>query len=624
MEIIDKTKPLSPKYEYVPTPEIFNTVRDKDAYWDLQNERWHNGHAGLTGFHYFYLQEWHIPYKSGYIRPKWRDRDDVLFHSVKEAIDKYKNIIITKPRGYGGNSIFGGCLPVYSALTKGNLTFPFTSANGIRINSNIKNYLEPGIDRMHPEIRLYNTVKNAELRQYVDKEGKEIWDKKLEKKGTEEAMVHDGINLKFLPRKTNSKVNYNAFEGERFEVGAMDEMYIHPNPEIVLNSMDSCMKHGSTRKEGTIVVWGSSNSTLPKSREIVRKLYRQNDSSTILEFVSGAFGCPDYLEDPITGIEYPTYFQVNGHTNIKKATEYILQERERLLKAGLDSKYQQFKIDFPLDIKEVFDIVEEGMFDSELIQSLNEQMHRISITTEFKEKKVDLVEVDGKVISYPNSKGKINIMGEPKVGMTNKDNIFGTDTFPAKVDQDKKGSAHVIIGMDRNTETLNCYYSERVNSIDEIAGNSILMQKYFGYGVNLCENGQAQLLMRLYEENGVYHLLANTPAKASDLYKRQTGIMAKGINPSVGNISEAHNCLVKYLKANYMNIWFHEILFDLIHVYNVYGKSDFGDALKWLCYLLYSLPKPSDKANSNSKTVSIRTMHYVNGVPTIKITEMKI
>ena len=59
IQIIDKTKPPAPLYVREPTP-TFTTTYESDKYWDEQRRRWIEGYSGLTGLHYFYLQEWHL------------------------------------------------------------------------------------------------------------------------------------------------------------------------------------------------------------------------------------------------------------------------------------------------------------------------------------------------------------------------------------------------------------------------------------------------------------------------------------------------------------------------------------------------------------------------------------
>ena len=89
IQIIDKTKPPAPLYVRVPTP-TFTTTYESDKYWDEQRRRWIEGYSGLTGLHYFYLQEWHLKLIDGStLRPQFRDTD--LLQAAQEYNQSYTN-----------------------------------------------------------------------------------------------------------------------------------------------------------------------------------------------------------------------------------------------------------------------------------------------------------------------------------------------------------------------------------------------------------------------------------------------------------------------------------------------------------------------------------------------------
>jgi len=82
--------------------------------------------------------------------------------------------------------------------------------------------------------------------------------------------------------------------------------------------------------------------------------------------------------------------------------------------------------------------------------------------------------------------------------------------------------------------------------------------------------------------------------------------------------------MVQYLKRKVKDIWFDGILNDLIYVFNVYGKSDIGDALKWLIFYLTTFRKFSDKVKSPPKVVYFNTVEIVNGVRTMVRKEVRV
>ena len=93
--ILDRNNP--PKAKYVRKPKPLNmTQSEKAYYYQSESEKWIYGTNDLTGFQYFFLQEWNIfdSKLSKMSIPIWRESDDEVFRKMQEAEQNFKNFLL--------------------------------------------------------------------------------------------------------------------------------------------------------------------------------------------------------------------------------------------------------------------------------------------------------------------------------------------------------------------------------------------------------------------------------------------------------------------------------------------------------------------------------------------------
>lgn len=408
--ILDKTKPLSSKWTYEPVPD-FSLFKhgevERERYRERELQRWIEGHAGLTGMHYFALQECHYLLKNGsIIRPMWRDIDDLLFQDIDLSIkDGYMELVF-KRRRFGLTSIGAGVAPHWFARTQKSSLCRLTSADQPRLDALFAEKLMISQNEFHPDIK--GSVDSREGGTY--------------RKGKEIGIALPSFDTHGRPTVKTSYISCRDtadtedaaanFAGSGIIYAFIDEAALHKRLGTLLNSLEPALMTGFDR-EGFVLIGGSVEDTVKQSELLKLKELKNNAEIKNIRwfFVPGYMGMEGYM--------------TNGHSDIKGATERILQKREQLDKLPDKKDLRAYIRSYPLEVDELFEMGGEGFWEEPSLDIMNE------VTKDLSEKKIfatpsKLIRMgeDLRVKAVPES--PILILEHPK---PNVKYIFGVDSI---------------------------------------------------------------------------------------------------------------------------------------------------------------------------------------------------
>ena len=553
IQIIDKTKPPAPLYVREPTP-TFTTTYESDKYWDEQRRRWIEGYSGLTGLHYFYLQEWHLKLIDGStLRPQFRDTDLLQAEAFEQCRKNRSDLLVIKRREVGLTSFFGGAAPMWTVLTNPGSTCLLTSCDTGRFKAMFNDKLMFGYNKMHQEIMPPKKRKNAFG---VIELGEQYKDERNEWKESDLG--------KIICKETT--VDHTVFESERALYGFVDEGALHGKLSELKASMAACFMR-STQKFGTLVIGGSiglEKKGSDKSKQninAIRDLYRDAENvNMITTFLPGTMGLDEFM--------------VNGWSDTKAAKDWIDNRRETLSKANNLTEYNQFIKHYPLSIEEALDYNTESFFDADIVNRINKQEKAILNT------KVPIAnyrlheDENGDVQATPDNKnGKFRIFLHPE---PNKRYIAGLDAIPLSQNIEEEGSEHCIVIKDFEEDTYVAYYKIRLMNADIVVSDSILLQQYYNDALCMVESNRGGVLMQKYKDFGYYHLLANRPTNLG--IKFVDNRVKKGFYKNSKTAPRLYDALIKYMQEHTEKIWFIEFLEELRR-FGDGGNYDIVDAM---------------------------------------------
>lgn len=106
------------------------------AYWEAEKVKWLNGSDGLTGRYYFYLTIFSLC-KPDQIS-KYKDCEKYVFDMYEYAIKVKNTFVITAPKEFDAQSIFGASESLYISMIQKNSTVLITSS----VFKNVKNIFD--------------------------------------------------------------------------------------------------------------------------------------------------------------------------------------------------------------------------------------------------------------------------------------------------------------------------------------------------------------------------------------------------------------------------------------------------------------------------------------------------
>lgn len=380
--IIDKTVPTPAKFVAPPLPDFSKmSIYEWDKWLDIEYDRWVNGYGGLTGRQYAYITAGHLKNVEGkIIRPMWRDGDDLVFQSDFESRRDNEDLMIVKRREFGLTSIYGGFEPIYNCLMHPGSDNLMTSADGTRVQSMFSQKTMV----MYTHLPLPKVLDSKGASEFRDLPILRKTKKGELELGREDKFGNPTTAISRIVCIQTSKDHEaaKAFENYRGMSVFVDELFLHPRPEVVHASAQATISEGFIKK-GHMVFGGScgldDNATkedveaLKKGAAMGERLWNDAEAKRIkCVFVPGWMcieKAPEYTNDgkPTGKI---LKFMVNGWSDEKRATEWIMQRRDFLEKAKNKDMLRNFIKQYPLTVEEVFESNRNPIFPEEIYDQL--------------------------------------------------------------------------------------------------------------------------------------------------------------------------------------------------------------------------------------------------------------
>jgi hypothetical protein len=564
-----KTKPI---YQWEGKPSIFRTKRDEEAWWEREKKRWREGHGGLTGAHYFTVTQG--TYKNAlnqYIKPDVRDGDMLVFEEYDSCRKSMEDLFIAKRRGFALSSIFGGAMPMYMSITNPGSTNLITSADKTRLEELYKE--KPLVFYSELDESIRPAIISSRQSGYLH------FGKK-ERDGT-----ISGLNSKImLIQTTEAPKDATAFEAYRATSIFIDEVFLHPRPDIVVASSQDSIKSGFS-KINPIVLGGSCGVASTDGATKMQQYWMDADANMVRTIFIPGWMCiseaPE-LDDEGNQTGKMLNFCPNGRSDQKAATDWILKMRGKLEKAKNKSKYLQFVKAYPLSIEEVFDVNTQGVFTEDVMEHLSTASIRI-LKENYPIGRYDLYETPSGLITAKVNMhdGDYYILDHPNSSVPYG---AGNDPIPFGHNEDityRRSENSIAIGSMTEMKLV-AYHAERTHDADIAAQKMILLARYYNDAKIMVERNRGGMIIDKIKQQGYTQLLAQQPKwmGGSSYDKRARYGWYKDSVSSQAAYAELISYITKYSDRIYV-----KRLVDELKKFIV-DNTDLADA--WVSFLIYA------------------------------------
>lgn len=454
-----------PLYIHQPKPS-FKTELDRIKYWELQKERWINGYQGITGIHYFYMQECLIKSGTGgdYIHPRWRDVDSLIFGEIDKCLKENKGLLMYKRREIGASVIFGGCLPHYFMRLYPGCTCLMTSKEQAGIFKLFDDKTSVSLDNMDQDIRPLVLNRNQTK--------SSVYLKLQIKTRDSEGEVNIRNSDLFCRETSETSKSVNAFSGTRAKYAYVDEAPLHKRLSGLLQSIDACLKEG-TKQTGFLAMAGTVEASL--SNEDVYNLNKLFKDAKFLNI--NTLFIPAWM-----GLEE---FSVNGWSDEKKGVEWVNKEIERLDQLEDKSYVNAFKRNYPLSEDDIFNFHESGRWEKDVEDKIILQ-HKTVTAANIPITQCNLVDISNQVETNVTNKGNTFILENPKQGIEYYLCVDGVATGLESGAARGSNVAGTIVKMfDPSGDSYSpvCIYTERPTTVEQSYINLSAQARYYNrYG----------------------------------------------------------------------------------------------------------------------------------------------
>jgi hypothetical protein len=583
-------------------PDFTPGTLSYDDYWDEQDHRCLVGYKPkpfmpkITNEHYFYMNMCKIKLlepgtsrkKAGF--PFYRELDRRLFGELDQAKkDKY-GLIIGKPRQVG-LSWLGGTTCYYEML--------FHKGNEVGVAAGLdekaqdfKGKIEYLFKHVRKEYRVSMSTNNEDeiVLSYKYKENKQD--------------VEIGLESKLHMRTMFSKPT--GFEGkDNLSVVVFEEAGLFEDIIAAYRSSEPTWKSGAIQF-GTPLVYGTGGE-IEKGSKGYKTMWDAPMGVYNLKkvFVSAVDFFPgDGLPDKVTGKKISFFDMKTGRTNSKAAFNYIMAEREA--KKGEEGFIKTIQT-YPLKESEIFVKTKGGMLNRQKLSAQKnnldncpfirmkgrlEWVPKDSTTMALVARAKNLKEIDKIHFSRGS---KLKFVEDDVLGTIHKlldpmdhsrypfnPDIIGCDSYDDEVEEGTNSLGGTIVyrcfhGVTKPYDIPIAYIKDR--------GTSDADDEFYSNSFKLCVWYDSEMLLEYtkiviktyFDDVGGYKFLKGRPDLSGESYN------SKAVNKVGFKMSNQHakKLIVRLLRAevnqNYGNIWFEELLDDLID----FGEknSDLGSAL---------------------------------------------
>lgn len=507
-------------------PPLFRNAKDvRDYYLDQEYPRWINGYAGLTGPHYYYIQECYLKDINGQIfHPDWRqvDHEDV-FKNVQECMDSGEGLMVVKPRDMGLTSIFAGGLPFYFARVNPGCLINMTSKDkdafvrmfDDKVMTTFENISEYVLNK--EPLNKNNTKDQAFLKLAV---------KKLLADGSERSHT---TTINVVETSENPR-SVTKFSGGRAKYTFIDESGLHRRIRSLLQSLEATMQRG-TEREGFVCLGGTLEAAL-SNEQIIAYNNLLND---VKAFKIRTVFIP----------AFKTLVMKNGWYDKEAGIKWVMNRREEKAKSSDSSDLRAEIMTYPLCMDDIFQFSKGGFFEDDVEHILNQRLEEISTQPE---PKFNLFSYNDSVESKPSPQGKFIQLEPPKPGVVYYQSIDGIGG--GTEDGAEKGSELASIVFkgydpDGGSYTPVNIYLERPKTVEDGYRNIAAQIRYYNKYGNFKETnyetniGTGDHFGTFLKKEGLYQYAA----KRSDLSGRgymDTNKRGQAVNDHVKDWQRRH------------------------------------------------------------------------------------
>ena len=451
--------PPPPKWVYEPVPDFTMSKHpklDEDKYWEEQNRRWIEGHAGLTGAHYFYLQECFLNDIDGNVfRPMWRDVDELMFKWVDECMDSGQSLLVYKRREVGATSVFAN-LPYWFMKVYPGCRIGLTSGKGNDgINGMFNDKILFSYNRFNPIVFNSKPVQMNNTKNVTSLEvSLKVWNDNL----SAEELRTSVLFCKETSEKPDSPTNLS---GRRYKYVYVDEGPLHTRVEDFLGSIFPAISKGVDRT-GLLVIAGTVEPKLTPQQvaafyDLIERSKNLNVRSEMVPVWMGLI-TKNGWSDEVAGMDW--YWE-----NYKKFEE-----------SGDLKGLRDFKMQYPKDEQDIFDLSQGGFFEPDVADLLGHTYKKL-LTERSEEVAYKLVNTPTGVEAMPDGVKRMKekdgghwIIEMPKKGVMYYQAIDGIGT--GRKEGGEKGSwigCIIFKGWDPDGGSFMpvAVYFERPNTIED-------------------------------------------------------------------------------------------------------------------------------------------------------------
>lgn len=396
VSIINIPKNFSAKYVYQKPPDFHLSKHPEIAvreYYDTQKQIWAEGYFRdgvkvLSGKHYFYMQEiWLKTGRGDFIRPYWKDSDDLVFNTIDKCIDGEikKDLFILKRREIGLTSMIAAGLAFWFARQFPGSTLNLTSADKKRFVRMYSDKIHVAYSRMSPYIMncVPKNINHSKNDVYL-----KVGMKKRLEDGTEEDRDTE-FNLIETSQSDDSVANFSS---SRTPFMFVDEIFLHPRINKLLRSAQATMMDGA-EKFGFFIGGGTCEESVTQEElKQFHTLWEEAEKKGIEKLF-----LPAWL-----GLKQ---FSVNGWSDEKKGTEWVLEQLAIKEQSSDLNDVIAWKKNYPLSTDDVWKIAEgDGAFEKDVMELLDFTHTQLIESGKNVELPVKLMPSADEIISVPDTK----------------------------------------------------------------------------------------------------------------------------------------------------------------------------------------------------------------------------
>lgn len=380
------------KYIYQPPPDFRldkNPSLAAQRYYEAQKQIWAEGYFRdgvkiLSGKHYFYMQE--ITLKTGkgeFIRPYWKDSDDLVFTTIDDCIEKGDDLLVLKRREIGLTSMMCG-LAFWYARTMPGTTLNITSADTKRFSKMFNDKFYIAFSKMSPYImncqpKNMNRTKNDV---YL----------KVDMKRKTASGDYEDVETEFnFVETSQSEDSVANFSSSRTPLMLVDEIFLHKRVQKLLRSALATMMSGA-EKFGFFLGGGTCEDTVTQDdlKQFHKLWVEAQDRGIRTLFLPAWLGLQQ--------------FSTNGWSNEKAATEWVMRELEKKEKLSDQGDAIAWKKNYPLTTDWIWDLAAgDGAFEQDVMDMIALRQSQL-IEQKVPEPQVKLLPTANGIESFPDPK----------------------------------------------------------------------------------------------------------------------------------------------------------------------------------------------------------------------------